>query len=415
MATLKKSVSVLALVAIAAFLFTFTIGCDDGGDSVVIEPITVTEGKLAATWKKAEAVGDKYRTYASDYSYSEFLLKDTTVSKRVSGTWSLSGNDITITPEAASTGIEYKGNISNDTLKMTIGTTEEIWVSSAFPDTGGTIVPPDTNKTVTFDDFGIHKFGTDDADTGYTNLSSVGHQLADYLDGESDLTKGYPGGSEWYAYCSENGARVYVYGENDAADLILDGAETTTNDMLKMEKMQGDDSLTVVFDCRDSLIDKNILDYYYAGVGISIGGVKDSLGATLTPLAEVVGDNIYWDFSGIESISIKGTIQGSVVFFFEYKTDVASPWGYHAAHVAGEIDAPTVIDTTLNLADFTPNASGPLKDLNWDDHKGAVSAFVIELDTDASVGGDFAIVKLDDIKFNFTTAEAKSDALPWLE
>lgn len=323
MAILKRSLSVLATAAIAAFLFTASTGCDDGG--TIINTIDTT---------------------------TDTIIDDTT--------------------------------------------------------------KPAESLSVVFDNFNIHKEGTDDADTGYTNITSVGHQLIDFLAGEN-LTN-YPSGSGWYAYASNNGARVYVYDDASNPDYIIDSVGEEADDDVLMEKMQGDSTLTVVFDCRDSLVDLTGLDYYYAGIGAPIGGVIDSMGS-LASLAEIdnTSKTVYWNFSGLESISVKGTVQGSIIMFFEYKTDVADAWGYHAVHIAGDVDAPTEIDTTYKLADFTPNSSGPLKDLAWDDHKGAVSAFVIELDTDATTGGDFAIIKLDEIKFNFTTKDSKSDAFPWVE
>lgn len=321
MAILRKSFSVIATAALAAFLFTATTGCED-------DPIVTT------------------------------IIPDT---------------------------VDTNGNNS--------GTADSL--------------------VVVFDNFEIHKIGTDDADSGYTNITSVGHQLIDFLAGEN--LQNYPSGAGWYAYASNNGARIYVYDDDSKPDYIVDSIGDKEDDDVIMEKMQGDSTLTVVFDCKDeSIVKPNPLGYYYAGIGAPIGGVIDSLGS-LSTVAEVVDSTVYWNFSGLKSISVKGSVQGSIIMFFEYKTDVADAWGYHAIHIAGDIETPTEIDSTYSITDFTPNGSSPLKDLKWDDHKGAVNAFVIELDTDASVGGDFAVIKLDDIKFNFETKDSKSDAFPWIE
>lgn len=288
--------------------------------------------------------------------------------------------------------------------------------TSCEKDIIGSEMPVDSTFTVIFDDFEIHKDYED-----YTNVTTAGHGLIDYLayDGYID----YPSGSGWYAYASDNGARVYVYDDNSLPDYLIDSSGTEADADDVMEKMQGNGSLTVVFDCRDSLVDlTGSLDYYYAGIGVPIGGVVDSLGS-LKDSVTIYGDNVYWDFSGLKSVSIKGSIQGSVIMFFEYKVDTTDAafedgiWGYHALHIEGNVDSPKDIDNTYEISMFKPVKGTPIETYgkSWDTVKNAVSSFVIELDTEAASGGDFSIIKLDDLKFNFESEEDGKKAFPWID
>lgn len=265
-------------------------------------------------------------------------------------------------------------------------------------------IDPDSSS-VTLDDFST--YGNDDE---YDIQNLIGREIEEY----TGLNGG--GGGQWYAYASENGARIIGYEKGSGDKVYIIDSIGTTCTSEDMKNMTINNNLGVQFDCRDEMIDLNVLDYYYAGIACSIGGIKDSLG-DITP-SEINNGVAYWDFSELESITIDGKLEGSIKMFFEYKTEnVIDPWGYHQISIEADIDKLEDISGDYLISDFKVLAGTPVAQsgITWEEASKKVCSFCIELDTDASMGGDLAVIEFDEIKFNFKNKAGKKKAFPFMD
>lgn len=319
MAILKKSISVLATAALAAFLFTATTGCDD-------DPVVTT------------------------------IVDDT------------SGNNT------------------------------------------------DNEASVALDDFTIHP-----NDTDFTIQTSLGSALGSKLD-----TMAW-GGGQWYAYASgtADGDSACVYSFNEAGDpdtivtlAAMEPADTEKDPL----KMFGDSTLTVALDAIDAAADKEASSYYYAAIGCAlVGDVQHLEGVTGydSITAKDVGANsnvktITWNLSNLQSITIKGKVTGAFTFNFNGVTSDGNV-GVALAKVSSPDPANETelvdLDTTISMASFE---KAGWNGATWDEIKAKVYEVAIELNTDATAGGDFVSLKLEKIMLNFDTKANKEAAFPFL-
>ncbi len=325
MAILKKSISVLATAALAAFLFTATTGCDD-------DPIVST-------------------------------IIDT-------------GNG---------------DNGSADSL------------------------------VVVFDNFEINKLisNSEIGDEDYTNQTTLGYQCGGVANSDQDSLDW--GGSFWYAYASDDGAKVLGFNEDGTTFEVVDSTSTSSPSgdagNALMSKLLGDSTMTFDLNCA-SVADNS----YWAGIGVSLAGDAEHLTGVsgVTQITVFNGDEnesiLTWDLSDLKSISIKGNVQGSANFTLTgargtgADTDTS---GTALVVIESEnSEAGINFDTTIDMTSFKANSEW--MGGTWEEIKDAVAALGFELNTGSTTMGTQAILKLHYIKFNFNTVAGKETAFPFL-
>ncbi len=127
--------------------------------------------------------------------------------------------------------------------------------------------------------------------------------------------------------------------------------------------------------------------------------------------------NTAWDFRELESITIDGYLEGSIKIFFEYKTEnITDPWGYHQISIKTDIDKLEDISGDYLISDFKvlEGTHVAQSGITWEEASKKVCSFCIELDTDATQGGDLAVLDFDEIKFNFKNRAGKKKAFPFM-
>lgn len=405
MAMFKKCISALLLTVMAAFLFTSMIGCDDP----VVQGSNITEDQIIGSWTAPDVVGTQMATYSSDGAYS--LVKDNGITQtEITGSWSLSGKELSVTIEGVTIAQVYIAELDEDKLTLTIkGTSsEEVWTKKEI-EIGGT--------SVELDKFEINKLisNANIGEKDYTNQTLLGLQLGGYVDLKQDsLTWG---GGHWYPVASGNGAKVSTFGENAEEIVILDSAETGSNENeatdADMAQLFGDDSMTVVLDC------KGLTGDYWAAVGVNLAGDPEHItldGGDIDGLIHIADaknpeggtvDALCWDLSNLVSITIEGKVQGTISFHLTgVKSDKNT--GTVAYEIAGGAETLDSITTTFNVSEFTPAGWGGA---NWSDIKAQVHELALELATEKD---DYASIKLNAIIFNFDTKANKEATFPFL-
>jgi hypothetical protein len=255
------------------------------------------------------------------------------------------------------------------------------------------VTPPDTThhsslgNVVVFDDF-------NDGDVQNSVGAALGHyKMANMSDTGKDLSWG---GGQWYAWASTNGAKV-VSGNGDT---ILNGTQSTTDDPNLISKLMIGGRLQVELNCQNvSTVD------YWAGVGCDIAG--DPQHPFKFDSLKFAGDStIYWDLSGLDSIKITMSGDGSVLFYLEsqaVKSKFATPddaWGYHG--FTRDLTSATDQVYSIPVSELKTNPGATeASSVTWDQAKTAISGFAIELNTDSPSLGDFLDLSIDKIEFVF--------------
>ncbi len=269
-----------------------------------------------------------------------------------------------------------------------------------------------------FDDFRLH-----DGDSVYTIQNVIGNTLGKF---KAYDTVGF-GGGQWYAYAStktadSEAATVYTYKTASEIDTIVKlGAGVPAAPKTDPAVMFGDSTLSVVLDARDAAAANG--GYYYAAVACPIGGdVKqltsdDKVGVTLVPNVKTDADTletiVTWNMSALESIKLSGQAQGafkinmsgvardtSLTAFYEYPQEKVT------------IDALSDFDLTIPVSEFK---KASWMGAPWEDIKAQVNSLAFEINTDATEGGDFLSLKLNEIEFVFTDGAAKKAAFPFID
>jgi hypothetical protein len=234
------------------------------------------------------------------------------------------------------------------------------------------------------------------------------------------------GGGQYYAYASDNGAKVL----SSDGDAVVDGDEVSTDDKDKISKLFEDKKFKFKFDCTEVSTNE-----YWAGIGCTIAGDrKEPLDGyddeeSGLPANEDDEDNIkkvldeskvYYDFSKIKAIKIKGKLQGPVSIFFEtyeiWKAcdfDPENTWGYHAYSLkGGESDLEDINETIeLNKDNFVQTNS-EIDEVDFDDAIKAVCGFTIELDTESD---NYAEGEIDEIILVFDDEKEISKTFPFFK
>lgn len=228
------------------------------------------------------------------------------------------------------------------------------------------------------------------------------------------------GGGQWYAYASNTGsqswgdtqgASVYSYGENDAVDTIIGVEETepsdTENDPLVMF---GDGTLSVVLDARETNADDGD---YFAAVACGFAGDPEHMDGVEGAVVEE-GD-IFWDMSNLESVTIKMNILGAVNITFPTQATGDGSFAYSIR--SEKTDTPEDAEdkeVTIELSDDNSDLKQPAwtgGTAKWSEVSNKASGIAIEIDTEH---GNFASIKVEDIKLNFKDEAAKKAAFPFL-
>ena len=199
------------------------------------------------------------------------------------------------------------------------------------------------------------------------------------------------GGGSWWSYASDNGGKVITSDE----DTIIDSIGTTEDNPTIIAKLMSDGVLYVILNCQGCVGD------YWAGIGCDLAGdyeipyLYDSL--------DYPGDNsVYWDFSTLDSVRIKMRGIGAALFFLESKavknafTNPDEAWGFHGfSHEFDSTMATTASSFSFSVKDFV-TTSDEAANVTWDQAKGEISAFVIEVDTEKD---DYLEIEVDKIEF----------------
>ncbi len=272
-----------------------------------------------------------------------------------------------------------------------------------------------------FDNFEINKLLSDSAisDENYTNQTTLGYQCGGVANPDHDSLDW--GGSFWYAFASDDGAKVLGFNEDGTTFEVVDslGESSPNGDVgnALMSKLLGDSTMTFDLNCT------NVADNeYWAGVGVSLAGDPEHLTGVsgVTEVTVFNGDKdetlLTWDLSDLVSISIKGNIQGSANFTLTGARGTgSSPDTSGTALVVIESDnsdGGKDFDTTIEMSSFKANSEW--MGGTWEEIKDAVAALSFELNTGSTTMGTQAIIKLNYIKFNFNTVADKEKAFPFL-
>ncbi len=197
--------------------------------------------------------------------------------------------------------------------------------------------------------------------------------------------------------------------------MIIDSLETeASSDDPKINYLFGDDSLSVVFDCR-SLSEEAPYTGYWSAVGVSIGGLiehsSESAGMTAKELIEdgYSSQNVIcWDLSSLESVTIDGSLKGAIRLMISGGTS-ENELKYSVYSIVTSDRELTDISQTIPMSEFQ---NSHWQGASWATISSSASSMFIELDTEVS---DFAYLKLNTITFNFTSDEGKFKAFPFLK
>ena len=199
------------------------------------------------------------------------------------------------------------------------------------------------------------------------------------------------GGGFWWSYASDNGGKVI----SSDGDILIDSIGTTEDSPTIIAKLMSDGALYVILNCQGCVGD------YWAGVGCDLAGdfeipyLYDSL--------DYPGDNsVYWDFTTLDSVRVKMRGIGAALFFLESKavknefTNPDEAWGFHGfSHEFDSTMADNASYFSFSVKDFV-TTSPQANNVTWDQAKGEISAFVIEVDTEKD---DYLEIEIDKIEF----------------
>jgi hypothetical protein len=253
-------------------------------------------------------------------------------------------------------------------------------------------ITPANGKVITLDDFN---------DGNAQN--NIGKILGDYkVANMSDTDKSVDwGGGHWYAYASDNGAKV-ISGNGDT---LIDSADTTCDDAVQIAKLMANGRLAIELNCQ-SLSPSAANDGYWAGIGCDLAG--DAENPFKYDSVKYTNDSaIYWDLSKMDSIRITAKGTGEIMFFFEsyavkhFFTNSADAWGYHGAAITLSALDKTYSISVKDLALTNPDIQ-PV--ISWDAAKTAISGFAIELNTEKDNYADLEIDKIEFVSQDTTFA-----------
>lgn len=264
----------------------------------------------------------------------------------------------------------------------------------------------------------------------YANQNYLGAELGNVISDIDDDGVGDTiiwGGGQWYAYASGYGdgdsACVYSFDTLGLNDTIVTlAALKPKNPEIDPLKMFGDDSLTIVLDAKDAAEDNEPNSFYYAAIGCAIAGDPEHLNGVVgykrieakDPGAGLKVDCITWDLSNLLSVTIRGRCSGAFKFNFTgVKSD--STIGVVSASLSSpdpvNEEKPVPLDITVPMTLFV---KADWNGTDWANIKGNCHQIAIELNTEAQSGGDLVHLKLDEIKFNFSSEENAKAAFPFL-
>lgn len=242
--------------------------------------------------------------------------------------------------------------------------------------------PPDSSDAIILDNF-------DDNNAQNSLGETFGEYKVDNMN-DADVNVSW-GGGDWYAYASDNGAKVI----SSDGDTIIDGPGTVSENPDIISKLMSDGKLYVELNCQGCTGD------YWSAVACDISGDLEHP-YLYDSLIHEDDSSVYWDFSSLDSVKIKMRGTGAALFFFEsraVKLEFLTPddaYGFHGfSHVFDTVMADTTSYYYFSAKDFV-TTNNPFIISTWEEASKEISAFVIEVNTELD---DRLEIEIDKIEF----------------
>lgn len=214
------------------------------------------------------------------------------------------------------------------------------------------------------------------------------------------------GGGMWYAYASNNGAKVVGFAEDETVFDVVKGDEESSLGNDVMSELVSDSKMTFALDCQELTGD------YWAAVAVPVVGDPEHIeGVDGATVKEIGGaKKVFWNLSKVESIDIDGKIFGGINLKFEGVNADDAPKGcvfaIRSEDLENSANAET-FDVTIPVADFSPAG---WQGAPWADIEANIEALAIELDTETAT---YASVEINEVAFNFASNADAKEAFPF--